>query len=339
MLISYSSSIKKTILVLSSIIFVFVFTETFLHFFGAESSVNPRIIARSIDRDIEFPFMEFDKELFWRLKPGFRGSLLGKPVSINSLGLRGAETGPLKGKAVICCFGDSITFGYGVGDSETYPFYLESMLNTKDTVVLNCGVTGYTTYQVLKYLKRLSGRIKIDTALFLAGWNDATGRPVDDYEYADQINAATSGNFLSRHSLIFRKVKNAYIKSVLKKNTGYPVKNRISIGQYKNNVISIINECKSKGITPVFIDIPSRRDSLNQLTKHEYSITCKAVCSELNIKFIEIKELSCSFSTAINAGMFIDICHLNAKGNKYLASILYDKINFGDKSSSRMVKK
>jgi hypothetical protein len=55
-------------------------------------------------------------ELFWSLAPGFRGGFLGQPVQINGLGLRGEELArpkPARRKRV-ACFGDSITFGYGV---------------------------------------------------------------------------------------------------------------------------------------------------------------------------------------------------------------------------------
>ncbi|MFH1559944.1 MAG: SGNH/GDSL hydrolase family protein [Chloroflexota bacterium] len=52
----------------------------------------------------------------------------------------------------IVAIGDSFVFGAQVNDNETYPFYLESLLD--NTEVLNMGVVGYGIDQaVLKYLK------------------------------------------------------------------------------------------------------------------------------------------------------------------------------------------
>jgi len=54
-----------------------------------------------------------------------------------------------KGKNIIC-FGDSISFGYGVLPSQAYPKYLETLLGRK---VINAGVDGDTTTEALKRIK------------------------------------------------------------------------------------------------------------------------------------------------------------------------------------------
>ena len=54
-----------------------------------------------------------------------------------------------KGKNIIC-FGDSITFGYGVKPGEDYPTVLSKMT---DMPVINAGVDGDTSIDALKRLK------------------------------------------------------------------------------------------------------------------------------------------------------------------------------------------
>ncbi|MFH0855682.1 MAG: GDSL-type esterase/lipase family protein [Candidatus Omnitrophota bacterium] len=49
-----------------------------------------------------------------------------------------------KGESVIC-FGDSITFGYGVGPGEDYPTSLRKLLS--NSVVINAGVDGDTSVE------------------------------------------------------------------------------------------------------------------------------------------------------------------------------------------------
>lgn len=84
------------------------------------------------------------------LAPGFRGELQygdGAPTgtSINSLGMRGPEARErVPGQRRVLVVGDSLPFGYGVGDDETFPAHLESRLRAGglDAVVGNAGVPG-----------------------------------------------------------------------------------------------------------------------------------------------------------------------------------------------------
>ena len=64
---------------------------------------------------------------------------------VNEYGLRG---GPVdaKGRQIILCLGDSVTYGYGVDDQHTYPVELQKALDHKYPnrfQVLNGGVDGY----------------------------------------------------------------------------------------------------------------------------------------------------------------------------------------------------
>jgi len=55
-----------------------------------------------------------------------------------------------KGESIIC-FGDSITFGYGVASGEDYPASLKKLLN--NSVVINAGVDGDTSVEGLGRIK------------------------------------------------------------------------------------------------------------------------------------------------------------------------------------------
>lgn len=86
----------------------------------------------------------FDAALGWRAKPGFvRGN-----VQQNSRGVRGAREHDVfagAGTRRIVTLGDSFTWGFGVGDDETYSARLEALLPA--TEVINLGVNGYGTDQ------------------------------------------------------------------------------------------------------------------------------------------------------------------------------------------------
>ena len=98
---------------------------------------------------------EFDPVLGWRSKPNVR---LGE-WSTNSLGARGKTDypyarDPLEKRIVV--IGDSFAFGIsdappGVSDEETYASRLEQLL--PETEVINLGIGGYGTDQILLMLK------------------------------------------------------------------------------------------------------------------------------------------------------------------------------------------
>lgn len=75
--------------------------------------------------------------------------LLFAALSLSSFPQAEVKNIDSRGKAIIC-FGDSITYGYGVNKGEDYPTALSKLLNTK---IINAGVDGDTTTRALKRLK------------------------------------------------------------------------------------------------------------------------------------------------------------------------------------------
>lgn len=100
----------------------------------------------------------------WELKPNASDRFVALDfdtvVSINSLGLRGAEQSINKSKDTfrILVLGDSMTYGFGVENNETYSAILENLLNTegveKQVEVWNAGFTaGYSPDTFYLYLR------------------------------------------------------------------------------------------------------------------------------------------------------------------------------------------
>jgi len=81
------------------------------------------------------------------------------PVRTNSFGFRNREIAqiPAADTFRILCLGDSLTFGAGVAEEETYPRQLESRLNANAPLrveVINTGVPGYDTWQEVAFFRR-----------------------------------------------------------------------------------------------------------------------------------------------------------------------------------------
>jgi len=94
-------------------------------------------------------FCVFDVNLGWRHRKNVIGKLRGKKVSINNIGFRGRDVDfKNKIKKRILMLGDSITFGLGVADDETFSTILDADDNFGFEVI-NSGVCGYGPDQEL----------------------------------------------------------------------------------------------------------------------------------------------------------------------------------------------
>lgn len=91
------------------------------------------------------------------LRPGVSGLMLGRSVSVNAEGYRGALRSRSKTEGVmrVLFFGDSHTFSMGADDDHTYPAVVERTLNSRGLrcEVLNFGVPGQDLRQILLLLR------------------------------------------------------------------------------------------------------------------------------------------------------------------------------------------
>ncbi len=162
----------------SVVVFLFL-AEAVCHVFGLPESDFAFYIQR-VDDDLEAPYNVEDRLLMWSHPPGYEKG----PVRINSLGLRDREYSPDKPDGVfrILCLGDSCTFGYDIPVEYAYHSVLEDMLNA-DPVgpwarfeVLNAGVTGYSTEQMLGYLRHRGLMLEPDLVTVYPAGNDTNKR-------------------------------------------------------------------------------------------------------------------------------------------------------------------
>ena len=94
----------------------------------------------------------------YALRPGYHDAR----TSIDELGFRASPPRPdlSAGGPVIAVMGDSVPFGYGVGDDETYPHFLGRLLEThhQPARVLNAGVPSSTSGRASTAMRSTSGR-------------------------------------------------------------------------------------------------------------------------------------------------------------------------------------
>lgn len=288
--------------------------------------LRPRLLLRSIDVDVEFPFMRPDPELFWEPLPGFVGEFRGHVVEINAQGLRGPALRVPKppGRRRLVAFGDSITFGYGVGDEDSYPARLGALLASHGLEVANAGVTGYTSYQVLGRLRRLLPELSADVASFCVGWNDGTLRPVSDRVYAARLESTRALHGRLGDWRLYRLLAGFYVRWRLRAERDAKVRDqpRVPLEEYRQNLARIVAECRGTGVLPVFVRLPHRRVPGEPPPESTYEQALLEVARELDVATFSVGELGLESRSDDTTGLFIDSLHLSPEGAEIMAQHL-----------------
>jgi len=311
----------------------FLLVEVGLRIVGVRPGPQPRILLRMVDTDIELPFIQPDAETFWSPAPGFRGEFMGKPVSINALGLRGAEVAIPKpaGLKRVVCFGDSITFGYGAGDEETYAYRLGRLLEERHAEVVNAGVTGFTSHQVRRLVHRLLPRLQADVATICIGWNDGNRRYADDREYERRLHMVMAVEGPLDHLFLYRTMKAAYARAFALRGLdgrkgSAQLGRRATLEQYRENLAAIVAECRANGTQPVFIALPRRKRPGEVLPEPAYAKAFAEESRTLDVPLLSSGELGLDATVESNDADFIDLLHLSPAGNERMAELLAQQL-------------
>jgi lysophospholipase L1-like esterase len=117
-----------------------------------------------------------DEDVGYRHRPGLKTRYYGTDVSCNTLGFRDREFGE-KGadEFRVMVLGDSVTFGVGVEEGETFSRRLEPLLSARlgrPVRTMNFGVASYNTMQELACLEKFSDSLVPDLVICLFVDND-----------------------------------------------------------------------------------------------------------------------------------------------------------------------
>jgi lysophospholipase L1-like esterase len=121
-----------------------------------------------------------DSDLIYALRPGavktWRFKAFDESSQINSTGMRGDEIRARSSEEVrVLVLGDSMTYGHGVENHETWPMQLQLILDKrggKRVEVINAAVKGYGTDQQYKYFRDRLMTLESDIVLLAVNGND-----------------------------------------------------------------------------------------------------------------------------------------------------------------------
>jgi len=208
----------------------------------------------------------------------------GRLHRYNSLGFRGGEWGPKRaGVFRIAVLGDSITYGYGVGEEQAYPALIERALGARYRVeVLNLGYAGANSPDILYLADRFLPRLSPDLVLYGVCLNDYLPsmtpqyRRVGPWRWSEAAPARTRvGAILSAglHGLLARLgLEQDFVHDALDASTRYAAR-------FERDAADLNRAARARGAPPVVAmvvsQIPGRSDAL-ELTRRTETILGRA---------------------------------------------------------------
>ncbi|MBU0678100.1 MAG: hypothetical protein KJ626_08265 [Verrucomicrobia bacterium] len=293
---------------------------------------------------------EPDETLMWVMKANMSTRFQGVRLKTNDLGLRDR---PILPKATnefrILSLGESTTFGAGVEPEETYSFLLEEKLReavgAHPVRVINAGMSAYSSYQSLVFLKTKGIELKPDLVLFYHEVNDylpSSLRTADNVRSGlgrsdREVMSMKRRDFaagLVRRSALCRFIANRITAHRIGGASALPahlvvpeiglgdgeptgggnVVRRLSTAERAETLGELADFCEEKGIDLVVIH-PAYRDTV----RHECALT--RFCSDRKVSMLEAWD---SLRGGTPPAAFLDAFHPSGEGHRRLAGAIAD---------------
>ena len=180
---------------------------------------RPNIQRRYIDVFIPAHSEREKTAILRRFLPQPPDSLKGNPtweISLNSEGFRDVEIRRQKPSSVfrIICLGDSWTFGWNVGSTQSYPRQLQYLLQREfpeaNFEIFNLGVAGYSSFHGLRLLETTVLDLNPDVVVVALAMNEPRMAGVDDKHASrreESINLVQTLSSLLNKSEFFKLLR------------------------------------------------------------------------------------------------------------------------------------
>jgi len=240
-------------------------------------------------------------------------------LSTNAHGLRPPhhDVQRTPGTFRILALGDSTTFGWGVEDTQTWPWLLERELAGPQgncVEVVNGGQPGHTTFQGLRFWREVGQLYQPD--LVLVGYIVQDAREVS---YTDRSQAVlqSDGDFLSHHPLWTLQLYRALHRAIGRARQDLVPANtrRVPLDQYADNLRTFADQIRSVGAEPVLFGFPLEVAGYTA----EHRAVQAATAGRLGLEHIDLSDLTAGRSELYFAE---DRGHANARGNRAVAEAL-----------------
>ncbi len=231
---------------------------------------------------------QFDSELGWAPTPNKKSSINQfSNFKLNSLGFRSEEID--NSKKHILVLGDSVAWGFGTKDHETFPYYLGQQIS--DLQVLNMAVSGYGIGQSYLFLKRHINKVNPKLVIFViysgndlheTGSNMSYGKSKPIFIYQDR-QIKLLNDHISKFSCInlihgSHLLKRPFFKNLKKNLCDHKTLKLDDATQIITTLFQKINKMALDNSAKVlFVISPSKSDLKIEICKHNSSLDyCQA---------------------------------------------------------------
>ncbi len=258
-------------------------------------------------------------------RPNKSMELMDVMVNINSDGLRDKEYPVDKTDAHRIIFlGDSLTFGWGVEDNETFSSLIEEDLNSKEpTEVINFGTGNYNTEQEVNLFIDKGLKYNPDKVVLFYFINDAELTPEKSglwfLGYSHFISFYWSRINSLMNNLVPSKSFQEYYESLYDQDEQGWINARKAI-------LELRDICKENGIKFQVVLLPELHDVNNEIFANVYN-NLALFLEENNIDFLNLAKLFDNHPNQIDLWVSFDDAHPNNIAHRKIAESSVDFIS------------
>lgn len=264
-----TSARRQTFFAIVAVILLFLLLEAVLR---VAISISTDYLSRREEITFEFRLWQMhlfdsfmgmhqsDAELFWRLKPNYRGSF----ITTNKDGFTGPEIGQKEpGELRILFLGDSTPLGLGLANAEqSFVRQLESLLREefpqRRITVINASVAGYTSWQCRRLLESEGQRLEPDIVIGYFGNNDPSlNGYLSDRELYERTRRAGWLNRVLTHSYLYQLLKNVLLAFRNAESAETELKPRVSLTEAEENLLAVAEWCQTHKAALLICTVPT----------------------------------------------------------------------------------
>lgn len=282
---------------------------------------------------------QYDRELFWRLKPGLQGieqpsveangRTLMTSITTNALGLRDEEIPSPKpsGEYRALVLGDSSIFGHGVKLEETFVKQLQDRLQKaypdRKVRVVNGGVSGYSSFQGRLLLAELKPKIEPDLVILAYYFSDLVPDVIEDRRRVAPGAASSDWMRAMSRSNLYQFLKDWMLEARLDSwNAGQAgMVSRVSPEDYRANLAALLDAAApAKGVLllldPEATPIPSEQKP--------YREAASRLAKDRSVPLVDMHQPFAKHKPRDD--LFLDDVHPTPLGNTIIADELFEAV-------------
>lgn len=264
-------------------------------------------------------FIQYEPEASWELLPNFHGKL--GDITIDAQGLRGPGLPSPRppGERWVLLMGDSVTFGWGVGQQDTYGAQLEASSRDcggRRLRVLDAGVPGYAISQGEVALERRLALAPDDVVLcfgnvdrlILEGRAGRIDAPVS-------LAALRPIHQLLRRSHAYLALRYTLLAASARVRGSRPPDREAQLAAYRERLAGMVRRAAGEGREVILLAQPHESDG-----NRPFNDVARAVAAESGARFVDVP--APFHDPARRRELLLSECHPTPEGHRLIADAL-----------------